>query len=100
MARSTRFGLGAALGTAGLLVSLGTGGGAAAAAAAASAGPAGATRLTLTVGGVERTAHVSTPRRLPPAPPLVLVLHGGFGTGTSAARQGDWDAIARRRGFV
>jgi polyhydroxybutyrate depolymerase len=30
----------------------------------------------------------------------VLVLHGGFGTGTSAARQGDWDAAARRHGFV
>jgi polyhydroxybutyrate depolymerase len=101
MGKPSRLGLGTALGTAGLLVSLGTGGGAAAAAVAASGRPAaGASRLVLQVGGLERTARVYVPRHLPAAPPLVLVLHGGFGTGTSAARQGGWDEMARRHGFV
>src|SRR5438874_526163 len=32
--------------------------------------------------------------------PLVVLLHGGFGTGAGAASQGRWDEAARREGFV
>jgi polyhydroxybutyrate depolymerase len=30
----------------------------------------------------------------------VVALHGGMGTGTGIARQGDWDRVAGREGFV
>ena len=85
--------------TAGLAVAL-TAGAAAAGASppqpAATAEP-GSRQVRIEVGGLERTARVYVPERVGEHPPVVLVLHGGFGTGTSAARQGGWDAAARAR---
>ena len=54
----------------------------------------------LTVGGLDRTYHVYAPTRRAPSPALVVVLHGGFGTGAGAQAQYRWDAMADRNGFV
>lgn len=54
----------------------------------------------VTVGGLDRTYHVYVPERRAPSPPLVVVLHGGFGTGAGAEAQYRWDAMADRNGFV
>ncbi len=56
--------------------------------AAQSQAPAGLTRQTWTVGGVERTALVAVPdaRTAGKSSPLVLVFHGHGGTSANAAR--------------
>jgi polyhydroxybutyrate depolymerase len=54
------------------------------------------------VGGRQRTYRLYVPGSLDrsrPAP-LVVVLHGGFGTGTGAVRVGKWDREAEDRGFL
>ena len=61
---------------------------------------AAATDEHVTVGGLDRTYHVYAPVRRAPSPPLVVVLHGGFGTGAGAEAQYRWDATADRNGFV
>ena len=69
--------------------------------AAAAAEPARRVhRGELTVGGSVRTYRVYVPDRgdRRGRPPVVLVLHGGFGNGAGAARQGNWDAAARSTG--
>lgn len=57
---------------------------------------------TLTVGGRERTYSIFRPapldRRMPV--PLVIVLHGGFGTGSQAEKSYHWDDEATAQGFV
>jgi len=72
--------------------------------AAALASPHGADgrvlHETLESGGLARTYRLFVPARLPPWPALVLVLHGGFGTGDGAARQTGFDGEAARHGFV
>jgi polyhydroxybutyrate depolymerase len=60
-----------------------------------------ATARTLRVDGLERSYSVYEPDRAQAnGSGLVLVLHGGFGTGTGAAQQGNWLAAADRHGFV
>ena len=62
----------------------------------------GARAASIEAGGRERTYIVHRPVDLDggkPAP-LVIVLHGGFGTGAQAERSYNWDADADRRGFV
>jgi polyhydroxybutyrate depolymerase len=54
----------------------------------------------VTVGGVERTYHVYVPARRAPSPPLVVVLHGAFGSGAGAEAAYRWDALADREGLV
>jgi len=54
----------------------------------------------VTLGGLDRTYHVYVPVHHAPAPALVVVLHGGFGTGAGAETQYRWDAMADRNGFV
>ena len=54
----------------------------------------------VTVGPDERTYHVYVPARRGQSPPLVVVLHGGFGTGAGAEAAYRWDAVADREGFV
>lgn len=56
----------------------------------------------MTFGGVERTFRVYRPANLSRerAVPLVVVLHGGFGTGAQAERSYRWDQAADRYGFV
>ena len=65
---------------------------------AASFATAGAEHLT--VGGYDRTFIVHVPARRAPSPPLVVVLHGGFGTGAGAEAAYHWDELADRYGFV
>ena len=66
----------------------------------ASLGAAPAADEHVTMGGLDRTYHVYVPARRAPSPPLVVVLHGGFGTGAGAETQYRWDAMADRNGFV
>lgn len=52
-------------------------------------------------GGIERTYHVyQPPNSSGRAVPMVIVLHGGFGTGPQAERAYGWDAAAQRYGFI
>ena len=67
---------------------------------AAAAVPAGSSQQTITVGGVARTFHLYRPAGLTGAVPLVVVLHGGFGSGTQAERSYRWDAQADRDRFL
>ena len=64
------------------------------------AAPAAAPDEHLTLGGLDRTYHVYVPARRAASPALVVVLHGGFGTGAGAQAQYRWDAMADRGGFV
>jgi polyhydroxybutyrate depolymerase len=57
---------------------------------------------SLSFGGRDRTYLVHRPANLDhskPAP-LVIVLHGGFGSGAQAERSYNWDAESDRHGFV
>lgn len=66
------------------------------------AGTAGASEHTISVDGRHRTYSVFRPaelRRRRPVP-LVVVLHGGFGTGAQAERAYRWDDTATTKGFV
>jgi len=61
----------------------------------------GASTHELSYGGAARTYRVYVPDSLPRGRvPVVVVLHGGFGTGAGAARQGAWDEAALAHGFV
>jgi polyhydroxybutyrate depolymerase len=64
--------------------------------------PAYAHSRTLLVGGLERTYRVYRPTdlsRVRPLP-LVIVMHGGFGSGRQAERAYHWDAQANQHGFI
>ncbi len=51
--------------------------------------------------GITRSTRVQSPPGGSDAlRPLVVLLHGGNGTGVGIARQGDWDRAAREHGFV
>ncbi len=56
--------------------------------------PAGSSSHAISVGGASRTFRVYRPAALPAAAPLVVMLHGGFGTGAQAERSYHWDAAA------
>jgi polyhydroxybutyrate depolymerase len=62
--------------------------------------PAGSSSHAITVAGVSRTFGVYRPAVLPAAAALVVMLHGGFGTGAQAERSHHWDAQADRDHFV
>jgi polyhydroxybutyrate depolymerase len=64
--------------------------------------PKGQSTETIEVGGLQRTFHVYLPPSLSlSAPvPLVVFLHGGYGSGTQAERSYGWDAEADRQHFV
>jgi polyhydroxybutyrate depolymerase len=62
--------------------------------------PLGASSQTITVDGRARTFHVYRPATLPARAPLVVMLHGGFGSGTQAERSYGWDARADSGKFV
>lgn len=55
---------------------------------------------TITVGGTERTYRVHQPAGLPAAAPLVVMLHGGFGSGGHAERAYGWDRLADTAKFA
>jgi polyhydroxybutyrate depolymerase len=54
----------------------------------------------LSIGGYDRTFHAYVPALRGASPPLVVVLHGGFGSGAQAEAAYRWDALADRIGFV
>jgi polyhydroxybutyrate depolymerase len=62
--------------------------------------PVGSSGQTIDVGGVSRTFIVYRPASLPAAAPLVVMLHGGYGSGRQAEKSYGWDAEAVRGHFV
>ena len=62
--------------------------------------PVGASSQSIQVGGLTRTFHLYRPHNLPPRAPLVVMLHGGFGSGTQAEQAYGWDKEADREGFA
>jgi polyhydroxybutyrate depolymerase len=57
--------------------------------------------LSLEVDGRSRTFHLFVPASAPMMnAPLVVVLHGGYGTGVQAESAYHWDDAARRSGFL
>lgn len=74
-------------------------GGTVAASHAQSAASAAQVR-TLTAGGIARTYRVVHPPSAGAGAALVVMLHGGFGTGANAENADGWDALAGEHGFV
>ena len=62
--------------------------------------PVGSTEFSLSSGGVTRTYHVYRPAGLTSPAPLVVFLHGGFGSGEEAERYYGWDAEADAHAFL
>ena len=63
--------------------------------------PPGAAQVRhLTSGGIVRTYRVFRPSSAGAHPALVMMLHGGFGTGQGAEGADGWDALASARGFI
>jgi polyhydroxybutyrate depolymerase len=62
--------------------------------------PAGTSTGSLTVGGRARSYRVHRPAGLTGRAPLVVMLHGGFGSADQAEGAYGWDALADRAGFV
>lgn len=60
----------------------------------------GTATRTLEVDGVERSYRVYVPARLPDEPGLVVMIHGGFGSGRQAERAYGWNDAAEAGGFV
>jgi len=69
-------------------------------AAAAAVFPAGSSAHTISVGPLTRSFIVYRPAVLPAAAPLVVMLHGGFGTASGAEAAYHWDAQANTGHFV
>ncbi len=62
--------------------------------------PVGSSARAITVDGRQRTYHLYRPASLPAHPPLVVMLHGGFGTGSQAESSYSWDGQADAAGFL
>jgi polyhydroxybutyrate depolymerase len=60
----------------------------------------GASVHTISVGGHDRSYRLYKPKGLPASAALVIVLHGGFGTGDYAERNYGWDQLADSQKFV
>lgn len=74
------------------------------ASAAAQSGPAavpvGSSTHDISVGGATRTYIVYRPAALPAAAPLVIMLHGGFGSASQAEKSYHWNAEADAGHFL
>jgi polyhydroxybutyrate depolymerase len=55
---------------------------------------------SISFGGVDRSYRVYKPAGLPASAPLVVMLHGGFGSGEQAERAYGWDELADGAKFV
>lgn len=55
---------------------------------------------TISVGGHDRTYRLYKPAGLPASAPLVIMLHGGFGSAEQAERSYGWDQLADSEKFV
>jgi polyhydroxybutyrate depolymerase len=80
--------------------SAGTGQAAGNAGTSATQVPVGDSTQTISVGGTSRTFHVYRPAVLSHRAPLVVVLHGGFGSGTQAEKSYGWDGQADAGQFI
>ncbi|OBJ60724.1 PHB depolymerase family esterase [Mycobacterium sp. 1423905.2] len=60
----------------------------------------GTSMHTIKVGGAERTYRLYQPEGLPATAPLVVMLHGGFGSARQAENSYDWDDVADAEKFV
>ena len=76
------------------------GGGHAAGTPGAQSIPVGQSTQTVESGGVARTFHLYRPQGLTDAVPVVVMLHGGFGTGEQAERSYHWDSEADNGHFL
>lgn len=55
---------------------------------------------TISVGGHDRTYRLYKPKGLAASAPLVVMLHGGFGSGAQAEKSYGWDELADSSKFV
>jgi polyhydroxybutyrate depolymerase len=62
--------------------------------------PVGQSTQTIESGGASRTFHLYRPQGLNGAAPLVVMLHGGFGSGAQAERAYHWDTEADSGHFL
>jgi polyhydroxybutyrate depolymerase len=62
--------------------------------------PIGSSGQSIESGGRQRTFGVYRPPQVPARTPLVVMLHGGFGSAAQAERSYGWDAEADRDHFV
>jgi polyhydroxybutyrate depolymerase len=71
-----------------------------AASPAPSTAPVGKSAQSIQIGGATRTFHLYRPQNLPAHAPLVVMLHGGFGSGTQAEQAYGWDQEADHNAFA
>lgn len=62
--------------------------------------PIGDSAQSLSVGGLARDYRIHRPGTTGQAMPLVIMLHGGYGSAAQAQRSYSWDAQADRGGFI
>ncbi|WP_205875724.1 alpha/beta hydrolase family esterase [Mycobacterium camsae] len=62
--------------------------------------PVGKSSQSIEWAGASRTFHVYRPQGLTGAAPLVVMLHGGFGSGEQAERSYNWDTEADKGRFL
>ena len=62
--------------------------------------PDGTSVHAMAVGGLNRTYRLYKAADLPPTAPLVVMLHGGFGTGEQAEKSYGWDQLADSAKFI
>lgn len=62
--------------------------------------PIGSSTHAITVGGLQRSYIVYRPATLPASAPLVVMIHGGYGSAANAEKAYGWDSEADRDHFL